>query len=78
MFAPLASLLTKLNVSPKVAVPFLAGLIGWAVTWISTGHFDGAALAVLAATLGYGLLGVAAPPAVGVKQKQVTRLVHRR
>jgi hypothetical protein len=66
------------NLSPKVTVPFVTGLIAFAVTWVSTGSFDGPTLAVLLATFGYAVLGVAAPPAPLVKQAEVNALSRQR
>jgi len=54
--------LIKLNLSPKVVAPFVAGLVGFAVTWIANGTIDGTALTVLISTFVYGALGLAAPP----------------
>jgi hypothetical protein len=64
--------------SPKVFIPFFAGLIGFGVTWAATGEFNGEALAVLLATLGYGILGVAAPPAANVTQSEVAAISRKR
>lgn len=66
------------DVSPKVLTPFFAGLIAFAVTWVTSGSFDGPALAVLLATLGYAVLGVAAPPAPNVSQSEVQEISRKR
>lgn len=66
------------NFSPKVVVPFLAGLIAWAVTGLTAGFFDTTNLVVLIATLGYSVLGVAAPPAANVNQADVVALSAKR
>lgn len=63
-----------LNLSPKVLAPFIAGVAAFAISWITTGSFDGPTLTILISTFVYGALGVAAPPAPGVTQKQVERL----
>lgn len=65
------------NLSPKVVLPFLAGLIGFATTWAITGDFDKDALVILISTLAYGVIGVAVPPAPGVTQEDVANIPRR-
>jgi hypothetical protein len=69
---------TAFALSPKVVIPFLAGLIGFGVTWVVSGEFNDEALAVLIATLGYGILGVAVPPAANVTQSEVAEISRKR
>lgn len=66
-----------LNLSPKVLAPFVAGLAAFVISWITSGSFDGATLTILISTFVYATLGVAAPPAVGVRQSDVERLRRR-
>jgi hypothetical protein len=63
---------TGLGISPKVADPFLLGLLAVVVTWITSGSFDLDQVKLLAVTFAYGILGVAAPPVAGATQKAIT------
>lgn len=67
-----------LNISPKVLAPFLAGLVAFVVSWISSGSFDGPTLTILVSTFIYGALGVAAPAAPEVTQHEVSTISRRR
>lgn len=62
------SWLTGLGISPKVADPFIAGLLAVVVTWITSGSFDLDQVKLLIVTFAYGILGVAAPPAADAIQ----------
>lgn len=74
LIARLHALLAKVGISPKVADPFLIGLVALAAAWISTGTFDSAELKLLALNFAYALIGVAAPPTAGLSQKAVDKL----
>ena len=63
----------KLHVSPKVADPVIAAAVAIAASWIATGSFDATELRLAAAAAIYGLIGFAAPPTVGLSQRQVRR-----
>lgn len=69
--------MSTLNLSPKVLAPFVAGLAAFVISWITSGSFDGATLTILVSTFVYAALGVAAPPAAGVTQRQVEGLRRR-
>lgn len=74
----LHELLAKIGVSPKVADPFIAAL-GLALTNLlvnGTLDVDGLKLAVGGLLL--ALIGVAAPPVAGLKQREIQRLGRRK
>lgn len=64
-----------MNLSPKVYVPTLIAVLAGALLWLITG--DKTALIVSLTGLTTGGLAAAAPPAIGVRQKQVTQLARR-
>lgn len=67
-----------LGLSPKVFDPLaLAGAVALA-NWIETGAFDAGELRIAAAAVILGLVGYAAPPAVGVTQAELNELARRR
>jgi hypothetical protein len=59
------------RLSPKVVVPFVVGLVGTIVYSLIEGEFDTAQIVAAVATFLYAALGVAAPPAPAVSQKEV-------
>lgn len=63
--------LTDHGISPKVADPFLLGLLAVVVTWAIGGEFDLDQVRLLVVTFVYGALGVAAPAAAKLSFKDV-------
>lgn len=75
----LHELAAKLGISPKVLDPFLAAVAAIVVNWAIGGEpfdFDGLKTAGLLLLL--GIIGVAAPPALGERQGDLNREVLRR
>lgn len=65
--------LTELGISPKVADPFVLGILGVLVTWILGGGFGADQLKLLAVTFVYGVIGIGVPPAAGLIQANLKR-----
>jgi hypothetical protein len=59
------------RLSPKVVVPFVVGLVGTIIYSLVEGEFDTAQIVAALSTFLYAALGVAAPPAPAVSQKEV-------
>jgi hypothetical protein len=78
LIARLHAFWTKIGVSPKVADPFVVGLVAVVVTWIMSGSFDLDQVKLLVVTFVYGILGVAAPPVAGQTTKAIAAKPHRR
>lgn len=63
------------SISPKVYIPTIISVIAGALLWLVTG--DKTALIVSLTGLVGGGISAAAPPARGVKQRQVQRISQR-
>lgn len=62
---------SALGVSPKVVDPFIGAVALVAFHWITTGSLDVDGLRLAIGLFVLGVLGVAAPPAVGWKQSEI-------
>jgi hypothetical protein len=62
------------KISPKVYLPTLIAVVAGLLLWLITG--DKTALIVCLTGLAGGGIGAAAPPAPGVKQRQVAELAR--
>ena len=66
----LHELAAKLGISPKVLDPFVAAVVAIVVNWIVVGEpFDFEGLKTAGLLLLLGVVGVAAPPALGHDQE---------
>lgn len=71
------SFFDRLGISPKVAYPLIAGVVLFSVNGLVSGTFDVDALKLVVGGFVLTVFGVAAPPATGVRQRQVRRLSRR-
>lgn len=69
----LHELFAAAGISPKVADPFIGAIALIAFNLVVYGTFDVDGLRLAAGLLILGALGVAAPPAPGVKQRELAR-----
>lgn len=74
MIERLHELFTRLGISPKVADPFIGAVALIVFHWITTGSLDVDGLRLAAGLLVLGALGVAAPPAAGLRQEQASSI----
>ena len=74
----LHGLCASLGISPKVADPFLGAITLALANLIVTGSLDVDGLRIALAIFLLGLVGVAAPPSLGVTQDDVERKLPRR
>lgn len=75
----LHALAAKIGISPKVLDPFLAAVAAIVVNWIVAGEpFDLDGLKAAGLLFLLGVIGVAAPPALGESQTELNREALRR
>lgn len=70
-------LFAKLGISPKVGDPLIFAVVIAVFNLLVYGHMDVQGLKLAVGLFLLGLVGVAAPPAAGVKQQDVEALAHK-